>query len=149
MHYYQIFYLQNGQSLFYELHNFLKIRTDPQSSPLSFIPRQRPLSTPLILTSPTATLMNSRIPKFINKKKFVFINEHMTNKNLPNSSRPMLLNINIMMYVIVLRKLKSAVQLTYSDGPPILQMGKKTKKKIISSWYNVKGITPSTRLAWV
>lgn len=37
--------------------------TDPYSSPLLFMARYRPLSTPLMLTSPTARLMNSKIPE--------------------------------------------------------------------------------------
>lgn len=36
--------------------------TDPYSSPRSFIPRYRPESTPRMLISPTARLINSRIP---------------------------------------------------------------------------------------
>lgn len=36
--------------------------TEPYSSPLLFMARYRPLSTPRMLTSPTARLMNSRIP---------------------------------------------------------------------------------------
>lgn len=38
------------------------ILTDPYSSPLLFIPRYNPLSTPRMLTIPTARLMNSNIP---------------------------------------------------------------------------------------
>lgn len=37
--------------------------TDPYSSPLLFMARYRPLSTPLMLTSPTARLMNSKMPE--------------------------------------------------------------------------------------
>ncbi len=38
------------------------ILTDPYRSPLLFIPRYNPLSTPRMLTIPTARLMNSNIP---------------------------------------------------------------------------------------
>lgn len=37
--------------------------TDPYSSPLSFIPKYRPESTPRMLISPTARLINSRMPR--------------------------------------------------------------------------------------